>query len=350
MKALEDLFCTVPVKQISNSDKIVIFSDLHLGNRKARDDFRHNSEMFMYALLNYYNKNDYFLVLNGDIEELQRVSFRKIYSKWRDLYQIFSLFNQNGRLLKTIGNHDIKLRKMKLPEKYPLLYDGIKFVYQDNDILVFHGHQVSSYRDFRNTLIEILLKTALHPLGIKNFTRSLDNSKKHKIEQCVYDFSVNKKIISIIGHTHRPLFESLSDGEMLKFSIERLISEYINTADEEIRKSLQSQINFLKKKLDETENPEYPAINSTLYNTKLTIPCIFNSGYAIGNRGFTGIEIENGEISLIHWFGEKSGSKFFNYSSDKENLVFRNKTRIYNRTVLKKDTLNSTFTRIRLLG
>ncbi len=350
MNCLENLYNSVPVKKITNEDKIIIFSDLHLGNRKVRDDFKPNSGIFMSALLNYYFKNDFFLILNGDIEELQRVSFKKIFTKWNDLYQIFNLFNQSGRLIKTIGNHDSKLRNIKLPEKYPLIYDGIKLLYNEDEILIFHGHQVSSYKDFRNTIIEFILKAALHPLGIKNFTRSLDNSKKHKIEQRVYDFSISKKIISIIGHTHRPLFESYSDTDLLKFSIETLLNNYIKCEDAITRTSIKTEIEFNKEKLKQAENPEYPSITSTLYNTSLTIPSIFNSGYAIGNKGFTGIEIEKGTISLVHWHDEKSVLKKRKYSNSGENPVFDGNGKKSFRSVLKKDTLNSAFTRIHLLS
>jgi hypothetical protein len=42
----------------------------------------------------------------------------------------------------------------------------------------------------------------------------------------VYGFSSRRKIVSIIGHIHRPLFESLSKIDTLKYRIEQLCRHY----------------------------------------------------------------------------------------------------------------------------
>lgn len=348
-----------PISQISNNSreipindksKYVIFSDLHIGGRGSRDDFKVNSEMFMFALLNYYYEKNYYLILNGDIEELQRVRFKTIYKRWSDLYEIFNKFNKRNRLIKLIGNHDIAINKLKLPEDYPQVENSIKLKYDKKTILVFHGHQFTSYKEANNIVLGLFLKSIAHPLGIKNFTRSINNSKKHKIEKKIYEFSTKNRLISIIGHTHRPLFESLSDIDFIKFTIENLILQYLKTDNTSQKKEIEKEISNWKKHLKTIYNPEYPTINSSLYNSELVIPSIFNSGYVIGNRGFTGIEIINGNIKLIHWANKNNKKTFFNYNKDKEKIIQGNNKNNYYKRILKQDTLNSVFTRINLLS
>ncbi len=65
---------------ISENDRFVIFSDLHMGNGGANDDFLKNAYLFDYVLNNYYLPRNYKLILNGDIEELYKFSIKSIIS------------------------------------------------------------------------------------------------------------------------------------------------------------------------------------------------------------------------------------------------------------------------------
>src|SRR4030042_5457763 len=123
---------------INNNDKIVIFSDMHLGNGKRNDDFKKNSDLFHYVLKNYYLKNDYTLILNGDIEELLRTSYQKIKKKWQNIYQLFDSFNNKKRLYKIFGNHDYELKFRKDLQKEYNLYESIILDYKGNKIFIFH--------------------------------------------------------------------------------------------------------------------------------------------------------------------------------------------------------------------
>ena len=83
---------------ISNKDKIIIFSDLHLGNGSSLDDFHHNSSLFSIALEHYYLSKGYSLILNGDIEDLQKFHLSQITRYWETLYQLFTLFYKKKKL------------------------------------------------------------------------------------------------------------------------------------------------------------------------------------------------------------------------------------------------------------
>ena len=118
---------------LSDDDRIVIFSDLHVGDRKSLDDFKGNSEILKTVLNEYYFKKGYTLILNGDVEELHRYSLHEIRKQWTDLYSIFDRFFDQGRLYKLFGNHDSKLFSLfEAQLRYPL-YESLKLKYKDTN-------------------------------------------------------------------------------------------------------------------------------------------------------------------------------------------------------------------------
>lgn len=103
--------------------KLVVFSDLHMGDGGKNDDFLPNADLFFQALTHYRNEG-HVLVLNGDIEELQRSSLPKIMRRHEKVYSLFDVFHSENRLYKTIGNHDQKLAVMKNVPYADVLYES----------------------------------------------------------------------------------------------------------------------------------------------------------------------------------------------------------------------------------
>ena len=126
---------------IKDYPSIVIFSDLHMGSGGRRDEFKQSSNIFIESLKEYYYPKGYTLILNGDIEELHKYSYKKITNKWKEVYNEFNKFQQDHRLFKIIGNHDDKIANfMHLNKPYPL-YDSITISGFERDLYVYHGHQ-----------------------------------------------------------------------------------------------------------------------------------------------------------------------------------------------------------------
>ena len=343
---LDRLFKTSPEISLNKASKFVILSDLHVGSRRRRDDFLKNSEMFMHLLKNYYLKNNYKIILNGDVEELHRHSLQKIKEAWPDLFLLLNECERRGDLFKIAGNHDEELYLYSHTDINKKLLDGLRLNYKVSSLFIFHGHQASLVYMAASGVSKIMLKYIARPLGIKNFTRSHDNKKIHNIEKIIYEYSKKRKIVSIIGHTHRPLFEALSEVDLLKFKVENLLLQYSDSSSwrkrqisDEIKK-YQNELSLIFK-----ENHEY-GFRSSLYTQGVTIPCIFNSGCVIGKRGMTAIELNNGNISLIHWFDRERNVKNYNYREESIERVDRSS---YYRMVLKTDSLKNIFTRIKLL-
>lgn len=344
---LDQLFDESPVFELGARDKWVIFSDLHMGDGGSTDDFKGNSKLFKTALEQHYLKNRFSLILNGDVEELQRFSLKKIINQWAEVYAIFNKFNEQTSLLKTIGNHDLALGVLQdNPFTYKLL-EAFRFQYQDQFLFFFHGHQASKKFQQHNQLIGFTLKYFANPLGIRNYSVSHSSRKQYKIEKRAYHYSAYRRVVSVIGHTHRPLFESLHKVERLKYKIEQLCREFAQGTKknaESIKEAIQVYKSDLKKFYKENEDTNF---QNYVYNTIFPIPCLFNSGCVIGKRGITCLEIENGQIRLVHWFDEKTSKKYLKQTGyEPVRLAETN----YYRMVINQESLDYVFTRIKFLS
>ncbi|WP_421875127.1 metallophosphoesterase [Marinoscillum sp.] len=344
---LDKLFEASPKLELKDEDKWVIFSDLHMGDGGSTDDFKTNSDLFKTALDQYYLKHQYSMVLNGDVEEMQRFRLKKIVKQWESVYKLFDRFKAETRLIKTIGNHDLELDLLQeLPFNYEMLESFI-FDYKGDHLFLFHGHQASKKFQKHNELIGFTLKYFANPLGIKNYSVAHSSKKQYTIEKRAYHYSAYRKVVSIIGHTHRPLFESLHKVERLKFKIEQLIREYatdLKSRTDEVISSIKSLKKDLKKYYKQNQDTNY---QNYVYNTIFHIPCLFNSGCVIGKRGITCLEIEDGKIRLVHWFDASINKKYLHKSGYKPEKLEGTE---YHRMVLNEETLDYIFTRIKFLA
>ncbi len=344
---LKNLMAEAPAVPLSDDDRYLILSDMHLGDGSKRDDFIHNADMVHTLLEEYYLPRKYGLVLNGDIEELQRFSLKHVIIQWQELYGVFQRFMDETSLYKIVGNHDYRLFSRHYHPVNDVLYPAIKFEYKGKQMLVFHGHQASLILERLYPLSEFILRYVANPLGIKNFSVAYNSRKRYALEKRIYGFSKNNKVISIIGHTHRPLFESLSKIDSLKFNIEKLCRDYPIVNQDE-KEKIRRKIGLYKNDLQNLEKEEKEMrMSSGLYNNELLVPALFNSGCTIGKRGITGLEISHGTIALVHWFDRKISDKYLAYNGyNPDRLNDSN----YFRVVIKQDFLDYIFTRTELLA
>jgi len=334
---------------LDHTSRILILSDLHMGNGGRLDEFRQNAELLKTILGNYYLKEKYSLVLNGDIEELFKFPLKSIASKWGDFYDLFLKFKQNGFFWKTYGNHDAALLDEKEYRLRSSLVESITFHYGNETLLIFHGHQASvllweTYSMLSRAVI-LFLRYIAKPIGIRNFSVAYNSRRRFAIEKSIYEFSNQSKIVSIIGHTHRPLFESLSKVDYLNYRIEDLCRIYSSTATEK-RPEIGNKIMALKNELDACyKKGKIIGLRSGLYNN-LPIPSVFNSGCTIGKRAITALEIEGSTIRLVCWFNGKQRPAFID---DRDQQPMELGSTGFSRIVLNEDSLDYVFTRLHLL-
>ena len=334
------------ILDISKGGKVLVISDLHMGTG-FRDDLNNNGEMLTCLLEEYYFKNGWILILNGDIEELQKYSLDKIREKWAGLYRVFNLFAAENRLFKTIGNHDEQLL-MKKYGSYPYpLHSVVKIETGAFPAYVYHGHQLSKIYVMFNRLMGVGVRYILKPFGIKNITDARSPYRRFHIEKKAYAFSLQNHCLTIIGHTHRPLFESLGRFEYIKFEIERLCRDYPASQGED-RSRIENEVNALRKELGKLKRKEgRDSIRQSLYGDELPVPCLFNSGCALGKKGLNAIEITTEDIALVYWFTEGKSKKFVKRGGyELEGIPGKP----YFRAVLNKNKLDYVFAKIKLLG
>ncbi len=338
----------VPIS-LDHASRVVVFSDLHLGDGGRNDEFLHNSSLFETVLEQHYLARRCGLVLNGDIEELMKFSCGSIEKAWERLYDLFRRFAGEASFWKIYGNHDLGLLDEEGYQLAPWLVESLAFRFGTDTILLFHGHQASPFLREPCSIIArslfYLLRYIAKPAGIRNYSVSYKSRKRYVIEKAAYEFSNRAGIISIIGHTHRPLFESLSKVDALNYRIEELCRAY-PAAGQDRRSCIEDEIGHLKDELDACYRKGFrKSLRSGRYGN-ITIPSIFNSGCAIGKRGMTAIEIEDGMIRLVYWHNGRIEGKKREKSGGMEELGSSG----YFRMVLNEDRLDYVFSRIRLLA
>ena len=324
--------------------KVLIISDLHMGRGK-RDDLAYNGSLLTAMLERYYFPGGWFLVLNGDVEDLYRHSFGAIQKNWPELYRVFDLFANENRLYKTLGNHDEELLFIK-DYPYPL-YQVLKIESSAVPVFVYHGHQASQAYTKFSAIPRVLVRYLLTPFGIKNISAARNPYRRFSIEKKAYAFSRENSCISIIGHTHRALFESLSRFEIVRFEIERLCRDYM-VSEGDKKKEIAQEVSELRTELGRLRRSERRDIlRQSLYGDELPLPCLFNSGAVISRHGINALELDNEHIALVYWFKEGRESKFIRRGNYK---IEKLEGTPYSMTVLNRDRLDYIKARIELLG
>ena len=250
----------------NNESKLILFSDCHRGDNSFADDFARNKNIYYHALNRYYDEGFTYCEL-GDGDELwENSSFNEIFLAHKNVYTLFSKFHKENRLHLIWGNHDMIYRNPNYVKKNlhsffdrqtneitPLLpnievSEAILLEHTETKQQLFlaHGHQA----DFMNYVVwkihRVMVRVLWRPLqviGIYDPTSPAKNyNETIKVERRIKSWIKEVgKLITIVGHTHRPRFPK--KGE---------------------------------------------------------VP-FFHSGSCVHPRAITGLEIVNGEISLIKW-------------------------------------------------
>lgn len=254
------------VLSFDEDSKFILFSDCHRGDNSFADDFANNRNIYYHALRFYYNEGFQYCEL-GDGDELwENVQFEAIFEAHKNIYKLLRDFHLQGRLHMIWGNHDMVYKDQDYVEKHlssyfePIdevdkaLFEGI--VYNEaiilkhretlQELFLTHGHQADwwNYTFWRwSRFLVRVLWTPLQIWGIADPTSPAKNFVElRKVERRIKRWIIrNNLLITIVGHTHRPRFP---------------------------------------------EPGEIP---------------FFNDGSCVHPRSITGLEIENGKISLIKW-------------------------------------------------
>ena len=265
-KKLDRAYKNAKMIPFDEASKFILFSDCHRGDNSFADDFARNRNIYYHAL-NHYFENDFTYIELGDGDELwENLSFSTIYPAHTNVYQLLKRFYDACRFYPIFGNHDMVYQSKKYTDKHLATYFDPKLekdspLFPDinyveaiilknektgQEIFLTHGHQADwwnyDFWKFSRFFVRILWKP-LQIIGIYDPTSPAKNYRELiKIEKRTKKWIINNNnLMTIVGHTHRPRFPEPGDI------------------------------------------------------------AYFNDGSCVHPRSITGIEIEEGKISLIKW-------------------------------------------------
>lgn len=286
----------------SNTDRFIIFSDQHKGAGNGADDFMLCEPNYLAALDYYYEKNFLFINL-GDSEELWENSLSSVKKRQQASFEKEKKFVLDQRFIKIFGNHDLywqndPFASMQLKEIFGVevpIYEGVvlQTLVQNLPINIFctHGHQgdlVSDGNWFSKFFVSRIWAPLQSLLKINPNTPAYDSQLKTIHNRFMYQWSAEQKnLLLITGHTHQPVFESLTH-------IERLYRQLLfarQMKDHSMEEELQKEIRLRKFEYTNVSS-DYLSLKSTYFNSGC---CCFSDG------DITGIELDEDCLRLIKW-------------------------------------------------
>jgi predicted phosphodiesterase len=312
MKALTELYAEAAkskskkLKKIDLNDvngRLIILSDQHRGKRDGSDDFAICEKSYLTAL-EYYNKEKFYFINLGDCEELWENTMFAIAKYNEKLYGTENLFIERDAYCKIFGNHDLfwdndplsSFWLKKIYGKVIRIFTGalVRFEISKGsylDIFCTHGHQGDKQSDgnaFSKWFVSYVWGPLQDFLEINVNNPSTNDNLKTLHNMYMYDWSAGqKKMILVTGHTHQPVFNSLTHLERLyqRLEIARASHDMIAV------RNIEEEIPRRKR--------EYDFVNHSFSKMK---PSYFNSGCCCFDDGtITGIEICDGFIRLVKW-------------------------------------------------
>lgn len=290
--------------------KFIIFSDQHKGRRNGADDFT-NAEPNYLAALDHYYKNDFCFINLGDCEELWENTLPQVKKHNVNVFAAEKLFLLKNAYYKIFGNHDLywandPLAAIELETVYGeklKIYEGaiITIDLGEKSLQIFctHGHQGDARSD-GNWFIKFFVARIWAPfqayLRINTNEPSNNEYKKTVHNEIMYEWASTQKNTALItGHTHQPVFESLTH-------IERLNRQWFYAKeknDQDTVNKIYDEVKLYRNRFDTIEL-DYAKYSPNYFNTGC---CCFSDG------DITGIEIEDGFIRLIKWKQDEGQSK-----------------------------------------
>jgi predicted phosphodiesterase len=238
----------------------------------------------------------------GDNEELWENRLSKIKKYNKATFEAEKKFIANNKFLKIFGNHDLywdndPLAWLQLKNIYGEkieVYEGVVLPVNIGNktlkIFCTHGHQGDASSDgnwFSKFFVANIWAPLQALLRINPNTPAYDAVKKTLHNAIMYEWSSEQNnILLITGHTHQPVFESLTH-------LERLYRQY---------QAAKKENNTLLSEFEKEIRKRDPGFIKVEVDYDGTKPSYFNSGCCCFSDGdISGIEIADGCIRLIKW-------------------------------------------------
>jgi hypothetical protein len=310
-----------------NTDRMIIFSDLHKGARNGADEFRRCERAYNSAL-GYYYTLGYWLVELGDVEELWEERARTVIRTYERTLRLSAKFHidpdaRGSRYTRVWGNHDDQwshrdqIDKFLVPIYCPEGSAGLDVhgsvviqVFNETgqplgELFLAHGHQGTFESDRASWFSRIVVRYLWRPFQrLTNY--SLNTPAKDWVLRAKHNLAMHEWVIGlersdlifVAGHTHKPVFLAKSKAELLTAEIRR-VEEALQAAPNDPQ--LLHQLALLAADLEWTraEGKEETGPDGIVSAPQARY---FNAGCASYLDGdVTGIELVGDEIRLVRW-------------------------------------------------
>jgi hypothetical protein len=299
--------------------KFIIFSDQHKGGKDGADDFAGSEANYLAALQYYYNQQFHCISL-GDSEELWENSLGKVKKHNTATFLLEKKFIPFNAFTKVYGNHDLfwdndPLAGWQLKRIYEAevkIYEGIILQTEFRapaselpspasrlSIFLTHGHQGDGQSDgnwFSKFFVARIWAPLQAYLKINPNTPAYDSERKTTHNRMMYEWaSEQNDLLLVTGHTHQPVFGSLTHLERLYRNLQEAIHSGDSTKEAEVKNKIAKIERYFT-----SVSVDYSSLKPTYFNTGC---CCFSDG------DITGIEIDQGMMRLIKWEQTNTGSR-----------------------------------------
>jgi predicted phosphodiesterase len=283
------------------TDRFIVFSDIHKGAKDGSDDFAFCEGNYLQAL-DFYNRNNFTFISLGDAEELWENTLSAVKKANTLSFEKEKLFLNRNAFIKVFGNHDLEWDNSPFAgtdlenifgQKLPI-YEGVilrtNIANKTIDIFLTHGHQGDELSD-GNWLSKWFIAKIWAPLqaylSINPNTPAYYDYLKTDHNRFMYEWVAQQKNkLLITGHTHQPVFQSVTHAESLYIKLARART----AGDTATIAVIEAEIQL--KKLDRKQEPDFTGYQPTYFNSGC---CCYNDG------DITGLEIADEKISLVKW-------------------------------------------------
>ncbi|MFN2158579.1 MAG: metallophosphoesterase family protein [Anaerolineales bacterium] len=316
-ETLDSLWADGDVKVLpTRGKKLAIVSDTHMGNGREADNFHDNLKAFVKAL-DYYDRNEYTLILLGDIEELWQFDLVEIVRQYgSDIYSRIKTFNERG-VHRIFGNHDLEWGGIWDPTRKEVdmsvfASEALKLRDHKGDVrfMLVHGHQGSPESDkytwFSRFWVRMFrfVEPLTNIFGLFGNKSATQSSVTKDFEKTFYSWAKSRKVILVLGHSHRAIFASKSYAETLQEQIADLKEQKRAFDDSAKRREIQRQID--EKQSEWEHEKERDRVIDAVDPGVEPLPCYFNSGCGLYTDGMTALEIDDDNIRLVKWDNHKT--------------------------------------------
>jgi predicted phosphodiesterase len=281
--------------------RYIIFSDQHKGRKNGADDFMTAEETYI-AALKFYDRQGFHFISLGDCEELWENTLLQVKKHNEASFAAERKFAARHAFTKIFGNHDLDWEIDPLAPKHLEDIYKVKVVALEGimlqatvsgkplNILCTHGHQGDLQSDgnwFSKFFVAKIWAPLQAYLRINPNTPAYDKNLKSLHNSIMYEWSsLQQDLLLITGHTHQPVFESLTHIERLHRERKKAMREQ----NPEWAQALEDEIQW--RSGENEVSPDYLSMKPTYFNSGC---CCYVDG------DITGIEIADNSIRLIRW-------------------------------------------------